>query len=148
MLKFYLYRSQSTFGQFSVEDVGILRCALARNPNFGITGFLYRNDTHYYQYFEGNSGVADQLLINLQRDTKHYDLQVILSGYTNRPRFNGWSMGYARSSLVEAEHLISIDDCPKTVIRKLELEAANQALKFNKSITSDMGKKSMPVDIL
>lgn len=137
MKKYFLLRSRCVFGQFSLEDLDIFKCALENNSNFGVSGFLYRTKTHYFQCLEGKDGVIDQLLNNLERDRRHYEIQLLASGVLTFPKFSGWSMGYARYSRAKPEQRIAMDDSPSSVIRKLQREAVGQLTDFVRPALKD-----------
>lgn len=146
MLRYYLYRSQCAISPFDIRDVDILRTALSSNPVFGVTGFLYKSRTHFFQYFEARSEVADQLFANLHKDRRHFNIQILLTGEIAFPKFSGWSMGYADHSEADPLNRIELDDPPTTILEKLERKSQVHLAKLSKLSIRDrdqaLGKRA------
>lgn len=95
---FVVYRSQCCNRQFDIGDLDILRTALAFNPTAGITGFLLRIKTHYFQEIEGPRGAISALIDRIKTDQRHLDFKVLCIGRRSVRDFAGWDMGYSQSS--------------------------------------------------
>lgn len=130
MLKFYLYRSRIAVGQYDIEDLEILRCGLRNNTAYGVTGFVYKSRTHFFQYFEGTPPIADQLFQNIINDKRHLDVHVLMSGEAPYRRFAGWSMGYGDYLDTDPRNHIDPSEAPSSVLQKLETRYERQSAKF------------------
>ncbi|MEP4124246.1 MAG: BLUF domain-containing protein [Lentilitoribacter sp.] len=126
-MKFFLYCSRCVFPQFNINDLDIMRSALSNNPVYGVTGFLHRNSTHYFQYVEGRRERLGNLETNLRGDKRHSDFRIVASGDILYPQFAGWSMGYSQSSMEAIEaNGITANDPAKVILAFLLNEADRQ----------------------
>lgn len=98
MHDFVVYRSQCFNRKFDIDDVDILRAALAFNPAMGITGFLLRTKMHYFQEIEGPKEAIHDLVDRIRKDQRHVDFEVLCSGQRGARDFADWDMGYSQSS--------------------------------------------------
>jgi len=102
-MNFLLYKSTCVIDPYRSYDLAILRTALHNNRLHGLTGFLHRNKTHFFQYIEGGGQKLAQLTENLRLDHRHNAFQPLRTGTIQHRRFPEWSMGYT-------DGLAEIDD--------------------------------------
>lgn len=133
-MKFKLYSSVCVGTPFENLDLDIMRSALANNAKFGITGFLYRNKTNYFQYFEGHEEYVDQLTANLIADRRHFSFQILTVGDVLTRRFANWSMGYSRhSDENDKSQFIRPSDPPTEILSHLLRESERQLADVSRS---------------
>ena len=90
-----LYRSIASRADFDPSDLAILRTALRFNAAHGITGFLCRANSEFFQALHGRSDVVDALMARISHDPRHSDVEVLLREASDvRSPFPDWSMGY------------------------------------------------------
>ena len=94
-MRLLLYQSDATSEQFSLDDLDVLRIALQQNAKHGVTGFLYRSKSAFFQAIEGEPETIEQLVKNLKADRRHSNLRVLLDQTVAERVFSDWSMGYA-----------------------------------------------------
>lgn len=94
MLKRVLYSSHATHPRGHVSDIDILKTAQTFNADHGITGFLFRSNTHFFQVLEGEQSSLEALLNAVQSDPRHSSMKIHLYISTTGRIFNGWTMGY------------------------------------------------------
>ncbi len=88
-----LYVSDAGVEPGSGEELDILRAAVPRNAEDGITGFLHRSDEHFLEYAEGDARALMRLLTRLCQDERHRRIRVLDVGPIDARRFPAWSMG-------------------------------------------------------
>jgi len=102
-MKRFIYVSECMVREFDVQDIGIMRQALANNGRDGISGFLHRTRTHYFQCVEGPNEAVDRLVVKIAIDHRHCRFLPLLSSEVPFPLFSGWSMGYSRNISAESQ---------------------------------------------
>lgn len=127
-MKFVVYRSQCISNPFAMEDLDILRTALAENARNNISGFLLRTKLHYFQYFEGAPFRVDQLEQKLKKDRRHREYVCLERGSTLHRKFPGWTMGYADQRSNPLNLLLTPHSDAPTVIETL-LDVARREAK-------------------
>jgi hypothetical protein len=94
MIRVILYQSLAKTDFAGAEDKNILETAWRHNGKMGVTGYLLRARTQYFQVLEGPDDVLDDLIGMIRRDPRHSDFE-ILSDHTAQDRlFRNWAMGY------------------------------------------------------
>ena len=94
------YVSRATFKPYTVNGMdqqvaGILSQSRINNQRRNLVGALYYANGVFFQCLEGEESAIDQLLAQLQLDSRHTDLRV-LSRLPIRERvFQDWEMKYA-----------------------------------------------------
>lgn len=91
----------------SPEDHDILETAWRHNGEMGVTGYLLRTRTQYFQYLEGADDVLDDLVGMIRQDPRHIELQILSDNTLSQRRFGNWGMGY---HLVSGENRDELDD--------------------------------------
>lgn len=107
-MKFVLYTSvldQEHYDVLAVPD--IVRTARMENSIHGITGVLLFDGLNFTQYFEGEETAVDTLLANIQRDKRHKNIVLVLTGQQESRLYNDWGMGYIDIS----DNAIDIGGC-------------------------------------
>ncbi len=119
---FVLCQSRAVSAKYHVHDLEVMRSSLKNNRNTGITGFLYRNATHYFQCIEGARAEVDRLMLRLGRDHRHFDVRILMTGESRRRKFTEWSMGYSREddahSNCEITEYLTPDEILAALIRE------------------------------
>lgn len=90
----YLYVSESAFPMGHPSDQDILRVSRRRNQLLGLTGYLFRNETHFLQILEGPRDAIDMVAGSIRRDLRHHNLREWPIVEVPRRSFEGWDMGY------------------------------------------------------
>lgn len=94
-MKFVLYTSVLNQEQFDVLVVpDIVKTARIQNNIHGITGVLLFDGLNFTQYFEGSEEAVETLLDNIQRDQRHKNIIIVLTGQQESRLYNDWGMGY------------------------------------------------------
>ena len=112
-----------------------MRKALSNNAERGITGFLHRSRTHYYQCIEGRDREIDLLVQKIKADPRHYNVQTLLEEQTDFRHFVGWSMGYSQDMAGHKDLRIN----PKTDPDRIQKFLIDQA---------DLQKKGLEVSVI
>lgn len=94
MIRRILYQSTATTDFPSPEDHRILETAWHHNGKMGVTGYLLRSRTHYFQVLEGASDVLDDLLGLIDKDPRHEGMTIISNEDLAERQFDNWAMGY------------------------------------------------------
>lgn len=92
MLFRVLYRSCALIDIHDRQNLDILRAAIARNSETGLTGILLRDPWHFYQYLEGPSHSVDTVLASIQRDQRHFSLEFLMLQNCDFRLFSDWAM--------------------------------------------------------
>ncbi|PIE12117.1 MAG: blue light sensor protein [Rhodobacterales bacterium] len=94
-----LYESRAITPRGQIEDLDILREALERNAQLGVTGYLVRSPSHFAQLLEGEEGVVWELYAQIRRDKRHSDVKTLMTQNGPNRQFPDWSMGYAEIAM-------------------------------------------------
>lgn len=89
-----LYQSTAKTDFPSRADHDILETAWRHNGEMGVTGYLLRTRTQYFQALEGADNVLDDLLGMIRKDPRHSDMQILCDHVVNERCFANWAMGY------------------------------------------------------
>jgi len=95
VLERLLYRSKATNTLGSLHLFNMLSEARAKNALLGITGHLLYTEEMFVQCIEGTPKAIASLWESLQRDPRHYDLELLARGPLETRRFNDWSMAFS-----------------------------------------------------
>ncbi len=88
----YLSQALIDFDRQSIEQ--LLKVATTKNYQFNITGYLYYEDEHFFQYIEGETVQVNRLMENIQHDGRHSVLIDVHDDTLISRRFPGWNMRY------------------------------------------------------
>ena len=94
MIRSLLYQSTAQTDFPSIEDHNILETAWRHNGEMGVTGYLLRSHTQYFQYLEGPGDVLTDLLDMIRKDPRHTNLHLLSDTTLSERRFAKWGMGY------------------------------------------------------
>ena len=95
MLERLLYRSKATNTLGSLHLFNMLSEARAKNARMGITGHLLYTEEVFVQCIEGTPEAVESLWKSLQRDHRHYDLELLARGPQEARRFGDWTMAFS-----------------------------------------------------
>lgn len=122
-----LYQSTAKTDFPSSADHDILETAWRHNGEMGVTGYLLRTRTQYFQVLEGGDDVLDDLLGMIRKDPRHSDMQILCDNTVNKRRFSNWAMGYHLFTERERDEfdgwLKDDDDFAHSMISFMELMA-------------------------
>jgi hypothetical protein len=103
MIRSVLYQSTAKTDFPSTADQDILETAWRHNGKMGVTGYLLRARTQYFQVLEGTDDVLDDLIGMIRTDPRHSNFE-ILSDHTAKDRlFRNWAMGYHLATEAERD---------------------------------------------
>ena len=81
------------------QELGqILAVARRNNQRLGVTGILLYEHGSFIQVLEGDEPVVRELLQTIERDERHYRLQVRDERAISERNFASWSMGFVSIS--------------------------------------------------
>ena len=60
----------------------------------GVTGFLLRTRTQYFQLLESADDVLDDVVGMIRKDPRHTYMQILCDNTSSQRRFANWAMGY------------------------------------------------------
>ncbi|MGN6150892.1 MAG: BLUF domain-containing protein [Lysobacteraceae bacterium] len=95
-----VYVSRSAFtampAELGIEPsvARILAQSRINNARRGLVGALYFGDGCFFQCLEGRAEDVDRLYAALLRDSRHYDLQILVRRPIERTSFSTWAMKY------------------------------------------------------
>lgn len=95
MLERLLYRSKATSTLGSLHLFNLLNEARAKNAELNITGHLLYSKEVFVQCVEGPPESIESLWKSLQRDHRHYDIELLARGPLEERRFAGWTMAFS-----------------------------------------------------
>lgn len=89
-----VYRSIAKVGIKEQDIVNILERSRKFNADNEITGCLIFFNNKFIQILEGNKSVVQDLFVQIQKDVRHSDVQLLTQGDKEKRIFKGWSMAY------------------------------------------------------
>ena len=95
VLERLLYRSKATNTLGSLHLFNMLSEARAKNARLGITGHLLYTEEVFVQCIEGTPEAVESLWKSLQRDHRHFDLELLARDRIESRRFADWSMAFS-----------------------------------------------------
>ncbi|MEY4421349.1 MAG: Blue light- and temperature-regulated antirepressor YcgF [Pseudomonadota bacterium] len=95
MLERLLYRSKATNTLGSLHLFNMLSEARSKNASMGITGHLLYTEEVFVQCIEGPAESVADLWASIQRDERHYDLEILARGPIQTRRYADWSMAFS-----------------------------------------------------
>ncbi len=95
MLERLLYRSKATNTLGSLHLFNMLSEARSKNASMGITGHLLYTEEVFVQCIEGPAKSVADLWASIQRDERHYDLEILARGPIQTRRYADWSMAFS-----------------------------------------------------
>ena len=92
-----IYRSEAVEGTDLHTVKAIADCASRKNRNLEITGVLLFTGDHFVQVLEGGKHVVLRVYEQIQQDTRHRNVDLLLLRPIEKRRFPYWSMQLAMS---------------------------------------------------
>jgi hypothetical protein len=130
MIRSILYQSKAKTNFPSAADHDILETAWRHNGDMGVTGYLLRTRTYYFQVLEGEGDVVDDLVGMIRVDPRHTDLQILCDDILHERRFGNWAMGYHLVTEAERDEfdgwLKDSDDFAESMIAYMQLMATRR----------------------
>lgn len=87
----YVSSTKRDFPQQQLEE--ILAVSRTNNAAQNVTGLLLYIDGGFLQVLEGEADVLRRLYAKIEKDTRHWDVRVLLDQVASR-NFGEWSMGF------------------------------------------------------
>ncbi len=94
MIRTVLYQSTAKSDFHSKVDHDILETAWRHNGEMGVTGYLLRTRTQYFQVLEGEYDVLDDVVGMIRKDPRHTGMGILCDRTAKERRFANWAMGY------------------------------------------------------
>lgn len=91
---FIIYNSVAQQNLQLTQIYEILHEARAYNSKHNITGCLLYLDGHFMQYLEGQKTAVQTVMEIINVDPRHYSINNIIQGPTQKRLFRTWSMGF------------------------------------------------------
>ncbi len=88
----YVSDAQSDVTQLPTDLKAIEAKAKMMNPEFGITGVLFYNDGNFLQVIEGDEADLRRLMKNIEGDSRHSNVQVLVDTPIKARGFGDWNM--------------------------------------------------------
>lgn len=116
--------------------------AAIHNKKTGITGLLLLSGDRFLQVLEGPVRFTNQLFVNIVKDTRHTDVELVCYEEITSACFHDWSMQLVNLSCIEKTKLALMhkkyqtkDDfiifpSDKTLILSLLIDAKNLSLEY------------------
>lgn len=127
MIRSVLYQSTAKTDFPSSADHDILETAWRHNGEMGVTGYLLRTRTQYFQLLEGGDDVLDDVVDMIRKDPRHCDMEIHCDDIVNERRFANWAMGYHLVPEAERDEfdgwLTDGDDFARSMISYMQLMA-------------------------
>ena len=113
MVSSLIYVSQSLLRpeDEAAEIASILSVAMGRNQRLGVTGALLFTHARFAQVLEGPPASLDELMVSIQRDPRHRDVEVVLTERLTARRFPDWSLAYSGPSAYIDRHIKALLQC-------------------------------------
>ncbi|WP_353343116.1 BLUF domain-containing protein [Litorivita sp. NS0012-18] len=90
-----LYRSFALLPEIDSSNLAIVQAALTHNPKVGISGYLWRAETQFFQALHGPTAAVQALMERIKADPRHHSVEILLQEQAQPSSpFEGWSMGY------------------------------------------------------
>lgn len=83
----------------------IVEVALARNAALGVTGALVFTGKNFAQVLEGQRESVEELMLSINKDERHRNVDVITVEEIEERRFPHWSLAYAGPSVFVDRHI-------------------------------------------
>lgn len=90
-------------GDNPVDD--IVEVAQSRNAALDVTGALVFTGRNFAQVLEGSRAAVEELMLSINKDERHRDVDVITVEEITERRFPGWALAYAGPSVFVDRHI-------------------------------------------
>lgn len=108
----YVSKRRIPFAAGRDDVADIVSVARVRNAALGVTGALVVTPTHFAQMLEGSTAALDELLVSIDRDTRHSDMRLTRLPTNERRAFSRWSLAYYGDSSYVAELIAAVIEAP------------------------------------
>jgi len=105
-----IYCSRCTRAFSEQQIPALLATARRNNASACITGMLLFVDRSFFQVLEGDEAAVDATFERIARDPRHQRVTQIIREPIPHRSFADWTMGFARTSPVEAADLCGAND--------------------------------------
>jgi hypothetical protein len=127
---------------FSTEFNDIGEVAERNNAALGLTGFLICTRTWYAQILEGEEASIDELMAKIEKDPRHFNLNILSRETCSEQVFPQWGLGWQHQNIanriVFLEHQLVQDHAPR-------LGQALQVLKVAQGLALDPAATQLPI---
>lgn len=115
ILKGIVYTSQAdvAFDRPALDELEAH--AARRNRELGVTGYLYFEDGHFFQYIEGLDHIVTELMARIAADYRHTVQQTLVDDQVVGRRFPKWSM-----RALDRRHFIGLESLLKSHLDFME----------------------------
>ena len=111
MSNFYLVYASSATRLLSEEELlEILHISRTNNPEKEITGLLLYHDGNFIQALEGPEENVRAVYNKIVSDKKHYDVHLLMQGYSEERLFPNWAMGFQNIDKLKPEENPGLSD--------------------------------------
>ncbi len=100
-----LYISAAVHDFTEQELAELLLKARSNNEHMGVSGMLLYHEGSFIQALEGNEQAVTEIYNKISKDKRHTETRVLFRGAVIERDFDGWSMGFYRSSQTSSENL-------------------------------------------
>lgn len=107
---YLIYQSTALIPRTSSEHDSILIASYRCNKRDDITGFLHREQDNFVQYLEGPKDKIMDLMVRLEKDWRHRDIDVLDEGKLTMRRLPDWQMGMVEQGTFSISNLLEIED--------------------------------------
>ncbi len=88
-----IYTSQATSPYSRRDLLDLLHDARAYNSIDNINGFLFYRDGFFIQIIEGKTEDVNNLISRIEKDTRHFNINIVSNKSVENHLFSNWSMG-------------------------------------------------------
>ncbi len=106
-----LYRSKATVPFGAPELFDLVKGARRRNRLRRVTGALFYEEGHFFQWIEGPEEAVAPLFTTIGRDSRHSDLEVLSAGPADARVFGDWNLRLYRNREKIPERLHLSEPC-------------------------------------
>jgi FAD-dependent sensor of blue light len=96
MLYTILYTSHAIMNFDRYDHNSLLAQSRYKNKQLEITGMLLYAGKRYIQVLEGEKNKVLSLFSEIKKDTRHYEIRVLLQKDISKREFVDWTMGYKK----------------------------------------------------
>jgi hypothetical protein len=138
----YISKAEIAPGEINKTIEEICQVARRENGKRNITGIIFYENGYFVQALEGSKEVLDQLMTNIQADSRHSQVKILVNKAVNRRIFPDWAMrglSLADHSLFNPETISYLHDIYQ---RNVEITDASFVL-FLDNMINDINFQSL-----
>ena len=121
----------------------IVKSAVKRNEEAGLSGFLLFNNKTFLQVLEGDRIALNQTFLRIARDPKHKDVELMLYRKISSRDFTEWGLGMASLTKVKKEIYYKYSRTSEFDPYELTDEGALNLLKEMAEVTGGLNIKGV-----